>query len=614
MKTVLLDGELILRGLNDDGDFHRQFITLWEALQSSKLEGYISKLDWDRLQQRLNQDVGSQSSEHLLLAISRILQVWCADRHPSIDVIITENPTHASESETPIFSVAEFLKRYELDALLEQSVASATASITDSLNNSLDSQKKLSKAITTTLLLLPILAELWMHKVQLAAMLAIAPKSADESPAKASEHLEHERPDIEPVSAIERSPDHTEASSPTVETAHANAALRLSNLPKFDVSVENDIPVAIRLDTQGNVVNIRLFVTGESQGETVAATFVRRDNGHSVAQVLITPDGIVVAASPSSDTGSSAAEPNSQIVAAIQHTEAGQLTAWLRTQQLETSPHASIEGDRGSKSSNQQLDQLDQQSNQSLLSVQYVDRYPAAVPSSKRPTQAIDIRIDLNQETRDVTVHPVPNVPPPATDGVQFNFGGFDTELDYSTPSTGFPVPKDGIVNAWTVNNGYNVVPIEPLARPSTPFPRVNNDANGKQEVEDAPWHGDRLPPNVNTPVTQVFYSNSFTDPNIVIPSEQYDDLLGKEQGKTILVGEQDELSPSNDNNIQTINYLNSVFKIQPITSDHLKIDLKTISITPVGFETQVNSFLITPPQPAAIPAQNWPAIPVTVT
>jgi hypothetical protein len=527
VKRVLLDGDLILRGLRDEGEFHSHFIELWNALQSAKLEGYITSADFDHLRQRLIRDVGSESSDPLLVAIRRIIRLWSADgasdTKPAIDAIITEDQQRFNGANTPTFSVVEFLQRYELDTLLEKT---PDAQFTG-LDRSSESPRKLNKALTTALLLLPILAELWLHKTQLNAIFAVAPDASTDGTGEPVASAEKTSASVEPVSTVERSVNHSSTlSSP------AGAALLLSTLSGLDIQVENDIPLDVRLDASGRAVIVRLFVPGDAasaQGDAIAAMIQSLANDGSTPKVFILQDGTFVAAPAAGDIEPSAlTEPNldGQLVAMVQQSEDGQLTALLHS--LTSQPEADA-GDRSVQSSGQPQ-------NTSVLTVRYVDQRSGAL--SAAPQSPIEIRLELSRNgSHAVTVRSRPDVSSPTKNGVQVPSGRQDGGNARPNMSPGeFFSPGGDQVEIWREE------PIEAPRSPDFGWPNNGGFGNGGfgteggDRVEDLP-----IPPN-GTVVQAVFPSSttqlSIAQLNKVQPIDLYDELLGVIQGQPLLNAE----------------------------------------------------------------------------
>lgn len=543
MKKVLLDGDLILRGLSDEGEFHDHFIVLWNAFQSAKLEGYITRGDFDNLRQQLVREVGNEAGDRLLAAVRRILRLWPgADAarvnpvvvNPAIDAIITENQQRFHDAETPAFSVIEFLRRYELDALLEQTPEAQPAILDSPLElETLESPKKLSKALTTTLLLLPILTEVWLHKTQLAAILAVAPTTNGAAPDPSASSVPHRPSNAEPVSAVERSPIHIPSRDSSVPASPAGAALLLSALSGIDIQVENDVPLDVRLDASGRAVIVRLLVAGDasaSQGNAIAATIRQQADGGSTAQVIILQNGTVMASPvlPGAESGSPPPTLEGQLVATVQQIAPGQLVTSLYSPAQPSAPPSDA-GDRPTGKANPP-------SGDPLLTVRYVDQQStmAAASASQIP---IEIRLDVNsQGSPTMTVRPQPGgSSPPSTNGAVPRGVGGNGGIIEGSPSSGEPFTSDGDLAQPWIN--------QPGGTSKTPYwdGPVNGGNLDGGNLEDGGDRTDGFPFPSTVPIIQ---ATNFPLPGARLnPTELvsgYDNLLGIVQGQPLLNNEVD--------------------------------------------------------------------------
>ncbi|MDX2213885.1 MAG: hypothetical protein SFY66_11420 [Oculatellaceae cyanobacterium bins.114] len=535
MKTVLLDGDLILRGLTDEGDFHQHFVVLWQTLQSSKLEGYITKLDLARLHRRLNHEIGQEASERLLTAFRRILKIWSS--HPSgwIDAIITENPQSFNEWDIPTFSVSEFLQRYELDALLKQT-SEAIPPLTKPPE--LPSSHKINKAATTVLLMLPILLELWMRREQVTGVLAALNQQETEQEAEEplKSGLATHSSDV--ISVVQR-PE----AMPTADVRSPSARLLLSDLPGLDISVENDVSLDVQLDSQGNAVIIQLQLpqNASSTQDAIAATLYRTDNNQAIAQIVMTESGLVVLANPSHVVSRSASEFDStdgQVIAIVQHTSDGHLTAWLNAQ---TSPLTGRSPEATLFTQN------------TVVAVRSVDRFPSFLPAPEQ--RRLEIRVDVKPDgNHTVTIDPG-LMPTPRLENTTPGLGGGGGIESPGEPFPNFqPNQVENYDNSWVLNNNgnhngnnSNFLPGNlPSPSPSEPGQNSHEGRNGSSggTAPDRP-SGLFLEPFVapDVAVTQVVDSTSASQVDGFYSSSLaiQDDLLGN-QGQAMVTPIPDEL------------------------------------------------------------------------
>lgn len=524
MKTVLLDGALILQGLTDEGDSHQHFVELWKALQSSTLQGYVTQLDLVKLHQRLDDEIGVEASERLLAAFGRILKIWSGDRSHLLDAIITEDPQQFEGWDVPTLSVTEFLTRYELDALLKQTSAISLPP-TEITESSESPHPRINKIGTLTLLMLPVLLELWMRREHLVGVLALVNRQSEEM---STESLKSDgAAQGESINVGQYVP--VAASSP----ATSSARLLLANLPGIDVSVENDIPLDIQLDSESNAVVVRLLVpeqAPESRNEQVAATIRRTDSGEAIAQIISTADGLFIVANPSesgSPSLSSAAAGNSQLIASVQYTAEGYLTARLNAP---SNPD----------SSNGSTDEL---TPDTLVSVRAVNAY-SSDPSTSTQSVGIEVRFDAQPDgDHEVTVGPVINPPPPRFNGSPRESSGNTGVKPGETPFNGGPILEvedhgsSGIINNGSPDNGSpdNDLPnyVPPVVSPSPNLEQPGGGSNfPSYEFVD----------NLNAPV--VFTVDAFTSINSVmaITTSTETNVLEQYQAATIFIDLSDEL------------------------------------------------------------------------
>ncbi|MCU0569242.1 MAG: hypothetical protein MUF49_22045 [Oculatellaceae cyanobacterium Prado106] len=127
MKRILLDGNLIWDALQaDDGS---DFDVLWEVLQSTDVQGYITQTDLDSLYRRIAQEQDVAIAFKLVEQVKRILKVYSPETQ-GIDIALagslqpsfqasTALHTDLLNPETAALSIQGFLERYTLDLLYE---------------------------------------------------------------------------------------------------------------------------------------------------------------------------------------------------------------------------------------------------------------------------------------------------------------------------------------------------------------------------------------------------------------------------------------------------------------------------------------------------------------
>jgi hypothetical protein len=118
MKNILLTGQLIWEALQaESGDFD----VLWEALQSQKIQGYITQNDLDTLYRRIAQEQDVGIAFNLVTQLQRVLLIYSPNRSHFIDIEVNNSVYSHSVAvdlnETSVLSLQGFLERYALDML-----------------------------------------------------------------------------------------------------------------------------------------------------------------------------------------------------------------------------------------------------------------------------------------------------------------------------------------------------------------------------------------------------------------------------------------------------------------------------------------------------------------
>ncbi|MBD2460277.1 hypothetical protein H6G89_04395 [Oscillatoria sp. FACHB-1407] len=477
MKTVLLDADLILQGLTDDGDFHHHFVALWQTLQSSTLQGYITKFDLARLHRQLAHEIGLEASERLLMAFERILKIWAGDSsnggvtsyHCYFDAIITENPQSFYGWDVPTLSVTEFLQRYELDSLLKQT-SEPVIPLTN-VPNLPDDHKATNKLGTAVLLMLPILLELWIHRAHLNGVLTVIAKKVNEEPEASVKAglAPHSSP--ETINVVE----HALANS----TRSPSALLLFSDLPGLGITVEDDVALDVQLDSQGNAVIIRLQIPqGEAQtGNVTAATLYQGNNHQAIAQIVMTEAGLAVIAHPSvvnpntanpsqavSYAPSGISATDGQLIATVQYTADSGLTARLNA-------HSSLRSDRNETAETANAN--------TVVSVRSVNQYSSLPLSSVQ--RDLEIRVDISPDgNHSVTVNSPTGLVSPTDNSVPGINGGGRGAPPSQPPGNSQPNPREIYGGEWVLNNNGSWMPGNPPS-PEGP-PESDQDAGAETD------------------------------------------------------------------------------------------------------------------------------------
>jgi hypothetical protein len=118
MKNVLLTGQLIWEALQaESGDFD----VLWEALQSQKIQGYITQNDLDTLYRQIAQEQDVSIAFSLVTQLQRVLLIHAPNRSQLIDIEVNNSVYSHSvavdQNETSVLSLHGFLERYALNML-----------------------------------------------------------------------------------------------------------------------------------------------------------------------------------------------------------------------------------------------------------------------------------------------------------------------------------------------------------------------------------------------------------------------------------------------------------------------------------------------------------------
>jgi hypothetical protein len=114
MYKVLLDSNLILKGLQQDGEFD----CFWEILKSSeRYEGYITDIEWSKFSSHLDNKCKSDVADNLVSNFSKVLNITNDSNEDTyFDYIVSEEMT-STDSNSRYVSFKQFFIRYELDKI-----------------------------------------------------------------------------------------------------------------------------------------------------------------------------------------------------------------------------------------------------------------------------------------------------------------------------------------------------------------------------------------------------------------------------------------------------------------------------------------------------------------
>jgi hypothetical protein len=176
MKRVLLQERLIWRALREGRS--SEFDVLWEILQSSKVQGYITAQDLGMLYRRIAHEQNTSVALALVERFCRVLEIYPGIQDCPLDAAIAEEDAtdvQMEQDDVPLLSVKGFLKRYALYELY----------VTDRQSFQIEGwYRKWRASGFDPLLLIPIALTLWMQnlpafKELLADLLDVAPGDAD---------------------------------------------------------------------------------------------------------------------------------------------------------------------------------------------------------------------------------------------------------------------------------------------------------------------------------------------------------------------------------------------------------------------------------------------------
>ncbi len=167
MKQVLLDGDLIFLGLEASERFEKDFDSLWDALQSRQIKGYITKTDLDKLSRLLREKIDDKSAATIISEVKYVLEVWDSNGNETeaFDVIVSENYQDFTNKVTPVLSLKDFLERQYLNQLLELTIEQSIKAISPQKLYS-NHQRKVNEVLIGALFLFPILVQFWRQNAR----------------------------------------------------------------------------------------------------------------------------------------------------------------------------------------------------------------------------------------------------------------------------------------------------------------------------------------------------------------------------------------------------------------------------------------------------------------
>lgn len=120
MKHILLREGIIWQALRQEKS--SEFDVLWEILQSSRVQGYITAEDLEVLYHRIACDQDDNVAAKLINKFCRVLKIYSETGDCFLDAAIAEDglpEVSVSLYDTPLLSVSGFIKRYALYELYE---------------------------------------------------------------------------------------------------------------------------------------------------------------------------------------------------------------------------------------------------------------------------------------------------------------------------------------------------------------------------------------------------------------------------------------------------------------------------------------------------------------
>lgn len=118
MRSLLIQGQVILEALQAPAQ--SEFDQLWDLLQSSEVQGYISQGDLDQLFVVMVRTKGLEAASSILHYLSNVLTVHSFADASELDFLISKQPRGSfsdSWGTLPMLSVRAYLQRFNLDLL-----------------------------------------------------------------------------------------------------------------------------------------------------------------------------------------------------------------------------------------------------------------------------------------------------------------------------------------------------------------------------------------------------------------------------------------------------------------------------------------------------------------
>ena len=161
MRSLLIQGDLIWDALRSEHP--SEFDLLWQTLQSSNLQGFITQADLDQLYVQIAQTQGIDSATRIMHHVSRVLAVYAPGQAPPPDVFIIHSTSDQSTISPEVIplSVSAFLERYTLELLYQ------TQPAVGRIQHTLVQWLRKSNNLGSDLLVIPILLTLMVQSLDL---------------------------------------------------------------------------------------------------------------------------------------------------------------------------------------------------------------------------------------------------------------------------------------------------------------------------------------------------------------------------------------------------------------------------------------------------------------
>lgn len=129
MKRILIDGEMILRCLTEEGDFLKaETESVWDILRKPNVQGYITQVDLDNLSRNLVESVGGDNAEQIVSQLRRLVGIYSAN-YNYYDVILTDKPQKFVGVSASVLSPSQFVERYRLEELFKSVEAESSVEV-----------------------------------------------------------------------------------------------------------------------------------------------------------------------------------------------------------------------------------------------------------------------------------------------------------------------------------------------------------------------------------------------------------------------------------------------------------------------------------------------------